>query len=262
MAEDGDGRGGSGPGERGRLAVTDPADWREWVGIEDTSEDRTWLFDVTFLLSRWRCLYGRGCQGVLTSPAPELEQGCCSYGAHFGDEADEERVRAAASTLAPGTWQHAGRARRRGIARRAPGGGTMTRLVDGACIFLNRPGFPGGAGCALHRGALEEGRLPLEKKPDVCWQLPLRREDSVEPSGHVTSRLTQWDRTGWGEGGAEFAWWCSEAPEALSGSEAVYRSMAAELVAMIGPVLYLELAAYLDERLRRAGSVTRRQRTT
>ena len=30
-----------------------------------------------------------------------------------------------------------------------------TRVVDGACIFLNRPGFPGGAGC----GAASRGRV-------------------------------------------------------------------------------------------------------
>ena len=44
------------------------------------------MFDVTFLLSRWTCIFGDGCQGVLTGPAPELVQGCCSYGAHFTDE--------------------------------------------------------------------------------------------------------------------------------------------------------------------------------
>lgn len=223
-------------------------DGREWVSFEDPVEDRTWMFDVTFLASGWHCLYGHGCQGVLTFPAAELEQGCCSYGAHFTDEADTERVRNAADALPPGTWQYASRSRRGGALKRTSGGGTMTRLVDGACIFLNRPGFAGGAGCALHRAALEQGRLPLEFKPNVCWQLPLRRQDSVDSSGHVTSCLTQWDRKGWGEGGKDFAWWCSEATEAFRGSNPVYRSMAAELVAMIGPTLYLELAAYLDAR--------------
>ena len=92
-----------------------------------------------------------------------------------------------------------------------------TRLVDGACIFLNRPGFPGGPGCALHRAALERGRHPLELKPDVCWQLPLRREDTTDDAGHVTSTVTQWDRRHWGEGGEEFHWWCTEAPEAFGG---------------------------------------------
>jgi len=29
-----------------------------------------------------------------------------------------------------------------------------TRVIDKTCIFLNRPGFEGGAGCALHLAAL------------------------------------------------------------------------------------------------------------
>ena len=65
-----------------------PGDAHEWVSFEDSDEQRTWRFDVTFLLSKWECIYGRGCQGVLTGPSPELEQGCCSYGAHFTDEED------------------------------------------------------------------------------------------------------------------------------------------------------------------------------
>ena len=44
-----------------------------------------------------------------------------------------------------------------------------------ACIFHNRADFHLGAGCALHALALAEGRNPLETKPDVCWQLPIRR---------------------------------------------------------------------------------------
>ena len=34
------------------------ADAHEWVSFEDPSEERTWRFDVTFLLSHWECLYG------------------------------------------------------------------------------------------------------------------------------------------------------------------------------------------------------------
>ena len=26
---------------------------REWISFEDPTEERTWVFDVTFLLSRW-----------------------------------------------------------------------------------------------------------------------------------------------------------------------------------------------------------------
>ena len=68
-------------------------------------EERTWLFDVTFLTSPWTCIFGHGCPGVLTGPAPEMEQGCCSYGAHFADKEDARRVAKVAATLSPEEWQ-------------------------------------------------------------------------------------------------------------------------------------------------------------
>ncbi len=220
----------------------------EWVSFEDPDEQRTWVFDVTFLVSPWRCIYGHGCQGVLTGPAPELEQGCCSYGAHFTGPEDVDRVRAAARDLTPEQWQFYGAGRRGGIARTQRDGTRTTRIVEGACIFLNRPGFPGGAGCALHRAALEAHRAPLATKPDVCWQLPLRREDADGPGGHVISTVAQWDRRHWGEGGADFHWWCTEASEAFTAAEPVYRHMAGELTELVGAPVYELLCRYLGGR--------------
>ena len=69
-----------------------PDDLHEWVSFEDPDEERTWVFDLTFLTSPWSCIYGNGCQGVLTGPAADLHQGCCSYGAHFVDEDDEKSM--------------------------------------------------------------------------------------------------------------------------------------------------------------------------
>lgn len=221
---------------------------REWVSFDDPHEQRTWVFDVTFLLSRWTCIFGRGCQGVLTGPAEALGQGCCSYGAHFTGPEDVARVEAAAATLGAGDWQFRAQGRRRGVVKTSRGGEIVTRMVKEACIFLNRPGFPGGAGCALHRAALARGERPMDLKPDVCWQLPLRREDREEGDGRVTSTLTEWGRSGWGEGGGEFHWWCTEAREAFTGTEPVYRTMADELTGLVGPQVYRTLAAYLDDR--------------
>jgi hypothetical protein len=121
-------------------------------------------------------------------------------------------------------------------------------MVDGACIFLNRRAWSGGAGCALHVGALRAGREPMEDKPDVCWQVPLRRSWRTEEDGTTTSVLSEFGRSAWGEGGSEFAWWCTEAPEAFTGDRPVYRSMAAELRALLGGPLYERVAAYLDGR--------------
>lgn len=225
-----------------------PAEAHEWVSWPDPDEDRTWIFDVTFLLSGWHCIYGHGCQGVLTGPVPELEQGCCSYGAHFADAADVARVEAAAATLTESEWQFRRRGRRGGTVGIDAEGVTVTRLVEGACIFLNRPGFAGGAGCALHQAAVARGVRPMDLKPDVCWQLPLRREDLVDDRGHVTSTVAQWDRRHWGDGGLEFHWWCTEAPEAFRGGIAVYRHMADELRTLCTPAVYEALAGYLDRR--------------
>jgi hypothetical protein len=220
----------------------------EWLSYDDPDEERTWLFDLTFLASGWNCIYNAGCQGVLTGPAPERAEGCCSYGAHFVDRRDVARVEAAAKKLSAEQWQFRARGRKSGVTAKR-GKATTTRLVDDACIFLNRPGFPGGPGCALHRAALERGVAPMTLKPDVCWQLPLRREDTVDAHGHVTSTVTEWDRRHWGPAGDEFHWWCTEAPEAFGGRRPVYLELADELRALTTLGAYAAVSAYLDDRL-------------
>ncbi len=92
----------------------EPEDLHEWVSFEDTEEERTWVFDLTFLLSNWTCIYGRGCPGVLTGPAPELEHGCCSYGAHFVGDEDLEATLAHAERLTETQWQFKKLAAKRG----------------------------------------------------------------------------------------------------------------------------------------------------
>ncbi len=221
---------------------------REWVTIDDPDEERTWLFDVTFLVSPWTCIYGHGCQGVLTGPAPELEQGCCSYGAHFTGKEDARRVERVAADLGPELWQFHDQGRKKGVVVTLDDGDLGTRMVKGACIFLNRPGFAGGAGCALHKAAEARGVSHVETKPDVCWQVPLRREDATGDDGRVTSTVKEWGRQHWGDGGLDFHWWCTEAPEAFVGQQPVYVSMRAELEAMAGSVVYRQLADYLDQR--------------
>jgi hypothetical protein len=83
----------------------------------------------------------------------------------------------------------------------------------------------------------------------VCWQLPLRCVDEEQEDGTVVSTLSEFGRDGWGEGGHDFAWWCTEAPEAFTGSEPVYRSMGEELRKMLGSDrLYRLVVDYLDQR--------------
>jgi hypothetical protein len=233
--------------------VLPPNDSREWASFEDEGEERTWVFDVSFLTSNWMCIFGQGCQGVLTGPAPELVQGCCSYGAHFVDQKDARRVEKIALTLKPEEWQHHGT--KKSVTRTNKDGELVTRLADDACIFLNRPDFAAGPGCALHLAAINRGKPPTSLKPEVCWQLPLRREDAVEDDGHVISTIRQWDRRHWGKGGEEFHWWCTESPDAFVGTKPVYEEMEVELTKLVGAKVYQRLLAYLKEReaLRKKG---------
>ncbi|MDZ4828520.1 MAG: hypothetical protein SGJ13_18930 [Actinomycetota bacterium] len=221
---------------------------REWVTIPiPGKEPKQWQIDVTFLMSSWRCIFGQGCQGVLTEPASELVQGCCSYGAHADGKKDKEKIDKIAKRLTDEEWQFRSVGMKKGVWAKT-GKEWRTRLVDDACMFLNRPGFAAGPGCALHLHALNTGKHFSETKPTVCWQLPLRAEDRDEEDGSVTSVLSEFGRDGWGEGGDEFAWWCTEAPEAFTAAEPVYKTMEAELRLTIGDAVYEELAKYLDAR--------------
>jgi len=233
------------------MAQPDPEDLHEYVSFEDPEEDRTWVFDVTFFLSNWTCIYGQGCQGVLTGPAPELVQGCCSYGAHFIDDDDVATVQAAADRLTNEQWEFRRKGRKGGFIRTEEDGTRITRLVDGACIFLNRPGFAAGPGCALHQAALAAGERPMDWKPDVCWQLPLRLQEHTDDHGHVTSTLREWKRRDWGEGGFEFHWWCTDAVDAFVGHTPVYVTLRDEIVELVGEPVYALLVAQLAARGRR-----------
>ena len=226
-------------------------DVHEWISFEDPHEHRTWVFDVTFLRSDYTCIYGCGCQGIEDDPAPAAMAGCCTFGAHFADDDDVANFEAHVARLRPRHMQFHAKLRKKGAridglpdADGAPT--TQTRVVDGACIFLNRPGFPGGVGCALHIAALEAGERPMDWKPSVCWQVPIRLEHSTDENGHVTSRLREWKRRDWGEGGRDFGWWCTEAPEAFVGTEPLYRSARDEIVELIGPDAYAAMVELLE----------------
>jgi hypothetical protein len=232
---------------------------REWIEFTDPADEEHLVrADLTWLCSRWNCIFGRGCHGTV---AGQASTGCCNHGAYFTDSADQKRVRKFVAQLTPDLWQlH--------DAARVPGSRKLnvfetdeaddekrnkTRVVDGACIFANREGFAGGIGCALHSLALRQGREPLETKPEVCWQLPVRREqDWLErPDGTrvLVSTVAEFDRRGWGEGGHDLDWFCTSSPEAHTAGVPMYVSYEPELVELIGRAAYDELAGICAKRL-------------
>ena len=222
-----------------------PLDTHEWISFEDDNHRRTWVFDATFLRSNWSCVYGAGCKGVLDDDATHMGQGCCSYGAHFIDEEDVQTVVMASARLRPHHWQFIRKGKAGGILD-SDDGVTTTRLVDGACIFLNRPGFKGGSGCAFHHLAAETGERKMDLQPDVCWQLPLRLDDQTDDYGYITSTLREWKRRDWGPGGDEFHWWCTETDEAFVGAVPVYVYLRNEIVELVGPRAYEQIVELLE----------------
>ncbi|MGH3496598.1 MAG: hypothetical protein ACRDP1_03935 [Nocardioidaceae bacterium] len=210
--------------------------------------------DLTWLTSRWTCIFGSGCQGI---DAARGDAGCCTLGAHFSDADDHRRVKRFVRRLGKEVWEHKTDAKDGGWTEHDEDGELKTRVVDGACIFHNSEGFPGGAGCALHRWALENDEKPLDVKPDVCWQLPIRRQfrdvERTDGSTYTEVSITEYDRRGWGAGGHDLDWYCSGNTEAHIGTEPVFRSIADELVALMGQPAYDALAEICADHTARRG---------
>ena len=220
---------------------------RDWLSFEHDGD--TYLFDASYLTSNWTCIFGSGCKGVHEEDTSELSHGCCSFGSHFADAADRKRVRAAAQRLTDDQWQHKSAAKALGgsIGKNDNGDWT-TKVVDDACIFLNRNDFHLGAGCALHVGAMQADERPMDWKPEVCWQVPVRYQFETDEAGHTTFTLREWKRRDWGEGGADFHWWCTEDPEAFVGHERVVDSLEGEIRGLVGDEVYELLVDHLDDR--------------
>jgi hypothetical protein len=227
----------------------------QWVSFVAEDGD-SWLFDLSFFSSRWRCIYGAGCAGIEEVADRDGHRGCCSYGAHFADPGDLDRVMRVALALPPSLWQnHEHGATGDDIddwtecLTTVDGDGDrLTITVDGACVFLNREGFETGPGCALHYAAAAAEIEPLEWKPEVCWQLPIRVEHHVDDNGHHTHFVRQWTRADWGESGDDLAWWCAEDTAAYSGTDAVAYYLRAEITALAGKAIADALIEHIDGR--------------
>jgi hypothetical protein len=221
---------------------------RQWVSFPNPT-DATEVFrcDLTWLTSRWTCIFGVGCPGIYKS-SPDA--GCCTMGAHLADETDHARVAEAVTRLTPETWQ---RCEQVGDdwTETDSDGELKTRTLDGACVFHNARGFAGGYGCALHGLAVREGVSPLSLKPDVCWQLPIRRQfteiDPGDGETYTEVQIGEYIRAGWGPGGHDLDWYCSSNTEAHVGVEPVYASQRDELTALMGESGYAELVRHCRE---------------
>ena len=232
---------------------------RAFVEFEDPADaGQVFRCDLTWLTSSYLCIFGQGCQGIYKE-SPDT--GCCTLGAHFADKADEKRVAEYVDQLTPELWQlrpDRAKIRRKDWVETDDEGARKTPVVEvdgqSACIFHNRTDFHLGAGCALHALALEQGRHPLETKPDVCWQLPIRRTfrnvKRQDDTSYSEVTIGEYDRRGWGAGGHDLDWYCSGNTEAHVGVEPVYVTNRAELTELMGEAAYDELARHCEAHLR------------
>ena len=233
-------------------------DWVEFANPANPGE----LFkcDLTWLTSYWQCIYGDGCCGI---DADKPDAGCCSDGAYYTSKEDEDRVLKAAKKLTRAEWQFYDQARAK------KSGGKLqiteigldkdrkTRKVKDSCIFLNRvgyeaPGYTGSFGCALHHLAVREQVHFVDTKPDICWQLPLRRSWEIREMGDKEITVVvigEYERLAWGDGGADFDWYCTSNSEAHVGRVPVYQSNKIELTKMMGEAGYSELEKLCDSRM-------------
>lgn len=236
---------------------------RAWVEFEDPDHrgdgGQVFRCDLTWLTSGWACIFGQGCAGI---HADKPDAGCCVLGAHFADKEDEDRVAGWVDRLEPEHWEHHDVGRpdgRRGVKRKQRAwveiedGERKTLVHDGVCVFFNSPDFAGGMGCAFHHQAEREGVHFVETKPDVCWQLPIRRlfreVEVADGTTYTEVTITEYDRRGWGPGGHDLDWYCSGNTEAHGAIEPLYVTNEAELVALMGRAAYDELVGHCERHL-------------
>ncbi len=221
----------------------------QYEDLVDPVDGTRWRVDKDFINSNWTCIWDAGCAGIHDEPTVDLQQGCCSAGAHLLDDDEAMMIAAVAATMDPVHFQHAAVAEEEGVfvddRRHA------TRVVDGACIFLNRPGFAGGVGCALHLEALSTGDDPMDFKPSICWQAPIK----VDHHDDGSKTLRPWSRDDWGPDGQKMAYCCTERQadrpaqstddlaSAFVGEVSVAISLHHELRGVLGPELAERLRA-------------------
>lgn len=247
---------------------------REWFEFTNpTDPHHVFSIDLTWLESHYNCSFGTAaCRGI---DANQPDVGCCVHGAYLADDTDRQQLYDAVAQMPAHYWQHRPTEVDDYLQRADPSElepwlewdelegddgepepALKTPLIGGACIFANRQGWATGAGCALHQWAVDTDEELTVVKPEVCWQLPLRRHEAYEerPDGQEILRTTigEYERRAWGDGGEDFDWYCTTDSACHSNSEPMWKSQRTELIALMGRESYAVLADICTARARAA----------
>lgn len=246
-----------------------------WVEFPDPKNDKTtWNVNLTFLMSNWNCLYGKGCPGHFGVQSENVfpDIGCCTDGFYVRDEEDMEDIKKNIDRLTDADWdtrlrhhveKTGGWFRKAGSIDGEPE--YKSRVFEGGCVFANRSdGSAGKPGCAFLALADRLGKevddhaegghnTHTSYMPQVCHQLPLKFEDDYDEDTEETiSTIDAWDSWKWSEDIPEdnhdswMAWWCVDAPEAYTGNQPLYVTMEDTLRSEMGAA-YDRLLEIIEE---------------
>lgn len=252
----------------GREVAPDfPREWFEFYNPDDPHH--IFQIDLTWLESRWACQFGTElCPGI---DASQPDVGCCVHGAYLADETDRDQLYNAVAEMPAHYWQNRPAGVDTFLAEAdpvqlepwlvwdeldddngEPEPALKTKVVDGACLFANRQGWPTGAGCAIHQWAMAEGRDLTVEKPEVCWQVPLHRDEAYEDRTDgvevLRTVIGEYHRRTWGSGGEDFDWYCTEDASCHTSPVPMWQSYEQELVALMGRPSYDLLAQHCQRR--------------
>lgn len=233
-----------------------PIDWLTFPSPDDP--DKRFRVNVSFLLSNYQCIWGRGCPGLLNHSA-DPEAACCERGVTFVDENDFAHVSEMVGELTAADCDNIDHVRERGWYQQSKAGVPYkTRKLGGSCIFTNRAGGAAGKpGCAFHHLAQRKGVSATETKPFICWTLPLNfsHEPAEETGGPSTMIVSAFSADAWGgtnddeedDGRGHMGYWCIDTPDAYGGAKPVYRSLETELRKGMGDAAYERMVELLEE---------------
>ncbi len=93
---------------------------------------------------------------------------------------------------------------------------------------------------------------PLRRDRRLAFSMPASLANTVMSLSSrcwlntQTSRVREWKRRDWGEGGQDFGWWCTDTDDAFVGAVPLYVSARDELVELIGESIYDLLVEQLE----------------
>ena len=203
-----------------------------------------WRIDVSLMVSHYGCIYGRGCKGTTSVP----EFGCCAIGFSHTDHQDAARMDRHVAKLKDEEWQY--HQYRKNWWEKKDEETNGGKIVDGACVFLNRADHPNGPGCALHQAALKRGKNPVNWKPDICNMVPLHVDAFNEQRVTTLGRYHSYDWRADKNPDALFLfdWWCgcdNEDNTAWDNDNMLVITMADTIIKILGKDIYAKLTDYI-----------------